>query len=58
MNIPPNKSVETNRRPGLPLNDRWEFGRAFHAPTYLSAAVAHLCVSCDREIKGSVPVNR
>lgn len=33
----PNKSVETNRRPALPLDGGQEFGRASYAPPFLSA---------------------
>ena len=46
MNIQrPNKSVETNRRPGSPFDAVLRFGSAPCAPPSLSAAVAHLCRS-------------
>src|ERR1017187_9198668 len=40
-----NKTVETNRRPALPLNAGPQFECAACAPPFLSAAVAHLCRS-------------
>ena len=42
MILPPNKSVETNRRPASPLDAGRQFERASCAPPSLSAAVAHL----------------
>ena len=38
----PNKVGRANRRPASPLNARRKFGRAFHAPPSVPAAVAHL----------------
>ncbi len=42
MNRPPNKSVETNRRPATSSHARRHFGSALCVPPSLSAAVAHL----------------
>jgi hypothetical protein len=38
----PNQTLETNRRPTSPLDVERQFGRAIHAPPFLSAAVAQL----------------
>jgi hypothetical protein len=43
VNAQPNKSVETNRRPAFPLNAGRQFESTLCAPSFLSAAVAHLC---------------
>jgi hypothetical protein len=40
-----NESVETNRRPALPLNAGWQFDGASCTPLFLSAAVAHLSLA-------------
>jgi hypothetical protein len=41
--IPPNKSMETNRRPPCALNAVQNYRRTARGPRFLSAAVAHLC---------------
>jgi hypothetical protein len=45
MTTPPNKSVETNRRPAIALGAGQEFESTACAPLLLTAAVAHLCRS-------------
>jgi hypothetical protein len=41
-NPEPNKIGRANLRPAFPFHAGWQFGSASYAPSFLSAAVAHL----------------